>query len=340
MSNLGNKSLEKAGIDYLYYLSGKLSSAVSFGEIGKSFKLKRLKKETGAGAYTVNDFRTELEVMLVNGAFMETLAANPALVENVIAISDEVSKKQKVPIDFIREMIEFNSRTSTSRYKISLVGNFENATEEAQNSSLKLFEEPPASSLILLTASTTATILPTILSRSILVHFHPLSVEIIKDIFGLDKKTAVRSTIELMEDKVYHYSDKRRERVLYFFQKIAPRVQHETELFGFIDEIASADNNKLSFHFLEELIEFFRMAHLKRQAYLRNMDLNTYIDSGYDAVINPIVHQAVTSELREFGTECGELLKRVKYNYITEAMVFPSLLIRVSRWYQKASIKR
>ncbi len=59
-----------------------------------------------------------------------------------------------------------------SKNKVILIENFTNASTEAQNSLLKILEEPPLSTLIILLSETKNNILPTILSRVITINFH------------------------------------------------------------------------------------------------------------------------------------------------------------------------
>lgn len=59
-----------------------------------------------------------------------------------------------------------------SKNKVILIENFTNASTEAQNSLLKILEEPPLSTLIILLSETKNNILPTILSRVITIDFH------------------------------------------------------------------------------------------------------------------------------------------------------------------------
>lgn len=56
-------------------------------------------------------------------------------------------------------------RPFNSAYKIAILVDFEKATEEAQNAFLKTLEEPPSSTIIVLTSPNADLLLPTIVSR-------------------------------------------------------------------------------------------------------------------------------------------------------------------------------
>ena len=61
-----------------------------------------------------------------------------------------------------------------SKYRIALLINFQEATEEAQNALLKLLEEPPDRVILLLTAESAESLLPTISSRCEQIRLRPL----------------------------------------------------------------------------------------------------------------------------------------------------------------------
>jgi DNA polymerase-3 subunit delta' len=61
-----------------------------------------------------------------------------------------------------------------SKYRIALLINFQEATEDAQNALLKLLEEPPDRVILLLTAESAESLLPTISSRCEQIRLRPL----------------------------------------------------------------------------------------------------------------------------------------------------------------------
>lgn len=67
-------------------------------------------------------------------------------------------------------------------YKIFILKNFENATEEAQNKLLKILEEPPANVYFLIGSASEERVLPTIRSRCEKIQILPLPSEELKKI--------------------------------------------------------------------------------------------------------------------------------------------------------------
>lgn len=74
-----------------------------------------------------------------------------------------------ITIDEIRSLKQFMSLKTTGHStmrRIIVIANAERMTTEAQNALLKSLEEPPADTLIILTTESTASLLPTITSRT------------------------------------------------------------------------------------------------------------------------------------------------------------------------------
>jgi DNA polymerase-3 subunit delta' len=68
----------------------------------------------------------------------------------------------------------------SSPYKIYLINEAEKMTPQAQNALLKTLEEPPGYVVILLLTSNVNTLLPTIISRSVVLHMRPVQEKLVK----------------------------------------------------------------------------------------------------------------------------------------------------------------
>lgn len=64
-----------------------------------------------------------------------------------------------------------------ARYRVALLLRFHQATESAQNALLKTLEEAPSRVVLVLTADTTESLLPTIVSRTEILRLRPLSLD-------------------------------------------------------------------------------------------------------------------------------------------------------------------
>lgn len=96
--------------------------------------------------------------------------------------SDPTNRKKQpidLPIDVIREFLieKIQIRPSLSASKVFVISESEKLNAASQNALLKVLEEPPNKSFIILLCSKLDNLLPTTRSRSQIVHFGPLSEE-------------------------------------------------------------------------------------------------------------------------------------------------------------------
>lgn len=97
--------------------------------------------------------------------------AHPDL--SVVRIEPDDSQ---IKIDAVRGLQHQLSLTPLeARHRIALLVDFELANEEAQNALLKTLEEPPQAVVLLVTARSTADLLPTLISRCEVLQLRPLS---------------------------------------------------------------------------------------------------------------------------------------------------------------------
>ncbi len=84
-----------------------------------------------------------------------------------VRIVQSENKLNSFHIDKIREIrAEVHIRPNDGDYKIYILRNAQNMTEQAQNALLKMIEEPPERVLFILTCDNRTRVLPTILSRA------------------------------------------------------------------------------------------------------------------------------------------------------------------------------
>lgn len=113
---------------------------------------------------------------------------------DVVTLSPE-GKSSQVGIDAIRKIeVAMWLKPYEGKTKVFIIDGADKMTEEAANSLLKTLEEPPKDTILILLASNTFKLQPTILSRCQKVLFHPLSEraimnELIKR-YRLDEKKA------------------------------------------------------------------------------------------------------------------------------------------------------
>jgi len=95
------------------------------------------------------------------------------------------SSGRSIRIDQIRQLqSEVALSVHESPWKIYLLRNMDQATPEAANCLLKTLEEPPSRVVLLLTASSSNILLPTIVSRCQLLPLRPLSTETVRQVLS------------------------------------------------------------------------------------------------------------------------------------------------------------
>lgn len=93
-----------------------------------------------------------------------------------VIYAEPSGKSGNYKIDTLREIVE-NSTVlpNEGRYKIYIISDMDNTLVPAQNALLKLIEEPPDHCVIILTASSRSSLLPTIISRVVSLSVHEVS---------------------------------------------------------------------------------------------------------------------------------------------------------------------
>jgi len=74
-----------------------------------------------------------------------------------------------------------------ARYRIAILRDFDHARPQAQDALLKTLEEPPPQALMILLAPSTESVLPTIASRSQVIHLRPVPTEVVHNVLINEK---------------------------------------------------------------------------------------------------------------------------------------------------------
>lgn len=94
-----------------------------------------------------------------------------------------------IKIDQIRQLQkDISLKPYEAKIKIFIINDAEKLTLEASNAFLKILEEPPADSLIILITSKPQLLLPTILSRCQRLKFSPLEKNLLKELLNKEYK--------------------------------------------------------------------------------------------------------------------------------------------------------
>lgn len=101
--------------------------------------------------------------------------AHPDLLTIAPVISGKRVRAEKIKIEPVRQLIyDMTLKPVEAKRRVARLLNFEAANAETMNALLKTLEEPPDNVVLLLTAESPESLLPTIVSRCEVIHLRPL----------------------------------------------------------------------------------------------------------------------------------------------------------------------
>jgi DNA polymerase-3 subunit delta' len=101
------------------------------------------------------------------------------------------AKTDTISIEDIRSLQERLHEVKTGRFRCCLIREVGRLQEQAVNALLKILEEPPPGVVFLLTAESASSLLPTIVSRTRVMHFSPVATkELLPIVTGLPEEEA------------------------------------------------------------------------------------------------------------------------------------------------------
>jgi len=125
-----------------------------------------------------------------------------------VTVLEPEEDKQTISIDQIRNLQhQLSLRPYAAKFKTGIILEAQRMTVEAQNALLKTLEEPPAHSILILTAPSAKSLLPTIVSRCQVVR---LRAEIDLDVESEEHHQAVEEFLQLLGSGRPARSDVRR----------------------------------------------------------------------------------------------------------------------------------
>lgn len=156
-------ALTTGKVSHAYIINGEKSSGKEF--IAKIFAMA-LQCEQG-GTEPCNECRS----------CKQTLSKNQP---DIIYVSHE--KPNSIGVDDIRVQVnnDVAIKPYSSKFKVYIISEAEKMTPQAQNAILKTLEEPPAYAVIILLVSNINTLLPTILSRCVVLNMKPVRDALVK----------------------------------------------------------------------------------------------------------------------------------------------------------------
>jgi len=171
------------------------------------------------------------------------------LMETALGIIDTM-KGKPITIDTIREAQRFLSlKSGYGRYRVLIIDGAESMNEEAQNSFLKISEDTPEGSLLILTAVSKDKLKPTIVSRCRLYRFSRLQEQ--------QEREIIKERYHVETDERYGSEDFSGEREM--FTGLYEKLRDEKENLEVLGEIADEINRKRAeVGFFEYILDLLR----------------------------------------------------------------------------------
>lgn len=146
-------------------------------------------------------------------------------------------------IDQVRELQHSLSLAPyEARYRVALVLRFEEAHTSAANAMLKTLEEPPPQVVVILTAISTESLLPTIVSRCEVIRLRPLSLD--ETSRGLQ---IIRGVPQENADKLAHISGGRPGYAIQLYEQPKLLEQRQSWLEELVQLLASSRRERFAF---------------------------------------------------------------------------------------------
>ena len=112
----------------------------------------------------------------------------------------EPDQEKTISIDVVRELRNFLSqKPNVSPYRLVIINDAEFLTSEAQNALLRLTEEPPPSSLLILVLRDPESLTPTLISRFQKIYFGTVQTQIVKVWLEKELKIPAKKAEEIAE---------------------------------------------------------------------------------------------------------------------------------------------
>ncbi len=112
-----------------------------------------------------------------DGAILWETAFLPRTHEEIIVLAPQaveekgITKVKKISVEQVRQIIKRAQKTTRSGRRFLLVDDADLMTSSAANALLKIIEEPPAGMVVIFVSTDKARLLPTVLSRGMIVSF-------------------------------------------------------------------------------------------------------------------------------------------------------------------------
>ena len=190
----GHEEVEKQLLDD--YLGGRMPHAIilagasGIGKATLAFRLTRFlfsQDESQAGMFGDEIKQESLFVSTTNPVFRRVVSLGHA---DLLVIEREFDEKKgrfktEISVDAVRRIHPFLQKTAAEGgWRVVIVDGAEALNRSSQNALLKILEEPPKNTLLILTTSKPGAFLPTIRSRCRTINMKPLADDVMNSLLS------------------------------------------------------------------------------------------------------------------------------------------------------------
>ena len=209
---LGHEGIEKTLLDMLH--GGRMPHSLIFagqkgiGKATMAYRLARHILKNGTADPNQDSLfgdapakAASLNIAPDDPVFRRVASGGHADMMSVERAFDEAKNRFKsgVDVDEIRKIAPFLRMTaSDGGWRVVIIDDADTMGRSAQNAILKILEEPPKNTILILVAHSTGALIPTIRSRARVMHFQPLEQGPIRDLLARQVHTLTNAQLDTL----------------------------------------------------------------------------------------------------------------------------------------------
>lgn len=330
------KNFQKGEIPHSWIITGDkgIGKATFAYRIAKFLLYKDSVEQSNSLLDDENDNVDSLDIPTDN-SFFERVAngghSDLKMIEKTFDLTKNKMKTQ-ILVDDIKNINQFFSLTSSeSKYRIVVIDSVDDMNKNAANALLKILEEPPKNSFLILIVHNLQSVLPTIKSRCRIVRFNKLSDEnlaiLIKKYLPNIKDDEIKALVNISKGSIGRAIDLYNNGGITLFNSLVSQLNKflssdKTGMFDLVNDINSDDDLlDLSIVFLKDFL-------LKSLKLKDKMEVSFYNDFE-KSIIEKIANEKTTEGILNIFNDMERLFIKAKKLNMDMASVLISIFTKI-----------